>query len=350
MTLAPLTCEDDAAGPAQPSDGLRRAAPCGPADGTPLPAGISLLSRHGRSFRLAGRLLPGATLADAAELYAFCRTIDDLADETADPVVAAAALRSVRRAILSDDRHHPQASRFLVLQDRTGAATRAAIALIDAVLQDTGHVDTGHTSTGHTNTGHANIGPVRIADEAALLRYAYGVAGTVGLMMCAVLDARTRQAQAHAIDLGIAMQLTNIARDVIDDAARDRLYLPADWLPAGLAPSDIPGAPEPVFRAVERLLSCADRFYRSAELGCHHLPPRVRPAIRAAARLYDEIGLRILRRGPAYLGEGRCVVPGPRRLLLLARSLAGPPRGHAPAGRHDPALHAALGGLPGTSA
>ncbi len=287
---------------------------------------VALLARHGRSFRLAGRLLPGAMLRDAAGLYAFCRTVDDLADGTGDPGAARAALRAVRTAIVAGDGGQPEAALFLDLRERTGVAASAALCLVDTLLDD--------------------VGAVRVADEAALLRYAYGAAGTVGLMMCDVLGARDPGAGAHAIDLGIAMQLTNIARDVVEDAARDRLYLPAAWLPAGLGPADVADAAGPVFDAVREVLARAERRYRSAELGTRHLPARVRPAIRAASRLYEEIGLRVLRRGPGYLGEGRCVVPGPRRLVVLAGCLGGRGRG----GPHDRALHAALCGLPGAHA
>jgi phytoene synthase len=262
---------------------------------------IAILAREGRSFRLAGRLLPGATLLDAAELYAFCRTVDDLADETSDAGLARSALGSVRRAILTGDRRHLEAARFLSLQDRTGVSASAAITLIDTVKDD--------------------IGPVRVADEAGLLKYAYGAAGTVGLMMCAVLDASNPWAQTHAIHLGIAMQLTNIARDVIEDAAHDRIYLPATWLPPGLQPEDIPDTAGPVFLAVQHVLACAARSYRIAELGYRYLPRRVRPAIKVAARLYEEIGLCVLHRGSDYLQDERCVVPMRRKLLVLAKCL-----------------------------
>lgn len=280
-----------------------------------------MLARYGRSFRLAGRLLPGAILASAAELYAFCRTVDDLADEAADPAEARAALGVVRHAILAGDRDQPEAARFLALRDRTGASLQAAIALIDTVLSD--------------------LEPVRVPDEAALLRYAHGVAGTVGLMMCAVLDARDPGAEAHAVDLGIAMQLTNIARDVIEDAARGRVYLPATWLPPGIVAANVPAMAGAVFPGVERVLARADQFYRRAELGYRFLPARVRPAIQASARLYEEIGLRIARRGARYLHEGRCVVPTPRKLFLLAGCLA---KGRLAT------PHAALDGQPGAPA
>ena len=297
---------------------------------------VGVLARHGRTFRLAGRLLPRAMLSSAAELYAFCRAIDDMADEVADQAAGAAVdqdaaragLLRLRRAILARDASHPLAAQLFALP--AGVSTEAALALIDTVLSD--------------------LGPVRLADEAALLRYAYGVAGTVGLQMCAVLGVDDPCAAPHAIDLGVAMQLTNIARDVAEDARQDRLYLPAAWLPPGLQPSGVMDAPAPVFAAVQQVLARADRRYRSAERGFHHLPPRARPAIRAAARLYEEIGLRVLRRGPAYLHAGRCVVPLPRKLALLAGCLGAGVFGRVPAGPHDPMLHHALRGLPGVRA
>jgi len=287
---------------------------------------IAVLARHGRTFRLAGRLLPRATLSSAAHLYAFCRAVDDMADEGMDQGAAHAGLLHLRQAVLARDASHPLAAQLFALR----ASTEAAVALIDTVLSD--------------------LGPVRVADEAALLRYAYGVAGTVGLQMCAVLGVDDPRAAPHAIDLGVAMQLTNIARDVAEDAVRDRLYLPATWLPPGLEPAGVMEAPGPVFTAVQQVLARADRRYRSAERGFHHLPPRMRPAIRAAARLYEEIGLRVLRQGPGYLHSGRCVVPLPRKLLLLAGCLGAEVWGRVPAGPHDPMLHLTLRGLPGVRA
>ena len=266
---------------------------------------LAILARCGHSCRLAGRLLPAATLADAAELYAFCRGVDDLADESADPGSARAELLLLRAAVIDGDDKYPPAAPFIALQRRCGLDPTAAVALIDTVLSD--------------------LGPVRVADETALLRYAHGAAGTVGVMMCPILNVRAAIATTHAADLGIAMQLTNIARDVTEDAMQDRLYLPATWLPAGFDVARLHEASNEVFSAVRQLLALADQRYRSAELGYRDLPARMRPAIRAAGRIYEEIGLRILRFGPAYLGAGRCVVPLPRKLLLLAGSLIATP-------------------------
>lgn len=262
---------------------------------------VTVLAQYGRSFRLAGRLLPRDCLRDAARLYAFCRTVDDLADESTDPVAAMDSLLALRGAIIAGDRSHVLAQPFLALRDRLGVGTASAVTLIDTVMRD--------------------LEPVRLADEAALMEYAYGVAGTVGEMMCAVLGVSAAQALPYAVDLGMAMQLTNIARDVIEDAENDRVYLPATWLPDDVTPGILPSRATAVFAAVERLLACADRRYRSGERGISFLPPRVRPAIRAAARIYEEIGLRIQRKGPAYLSAGRCVVPTHRKMLLLVSSV-----------------------------
>ena len=281
---------------------------------------------HAKSFFFASHLLFGARRRAAFALYAFCRAVDDLADLSPDADAARAELLALHQALLHRTSATPLAAQFALLHQVTGACPEAAAALVATVLTD--------------------LGIVRMADEAALLRYAYGVAGTVGLMMCPVLGTHEPRAMAHAIDLGVAMQLTNIARDVADDAAQGRLYLPATWLPPGLSPSDVLDASGPVFHAVRQVLALADRRYRSAELGYRYLPPRVRPAIRAAARLYEEIGLRVLRHGPGYRAAGRCVVPLPRKLVLLAGCLAA----GLPHGPHDEVLHAALHGLPGAHA
>ena len=289
-------------------------------------AAVASLSRHGRTFHLAGRLLPQTVLTDAAELYAFCRSVDDLADEAPDPVAAKRELVRLRAALSAGTAEHPLALQFTRLRLDTGVSQAAAIALVDTVTLD--------------------LGPVRVPDEAALLQYAEGAAGTVGLMMCAVLGVHDARASAYARDLGVAMQLTNIARDVSEDALRDRLYLPASWLPSSLGPVDVTAAPGPVFLAVQKVLSLAESRYRSAELGYRYLPSRTRPAIRVAARLYEEIGLRVLRQGPSYLQMGRCVVPMSRKMVLLARCLTS----HWLAEPHEPLPQAPSRILPEMSA
>ena len=172
-----------------------------------------------------------------------------------------------------------------------------------------------------------------------LFDYCARVAGTVGAMMALVMDVRDERALARACELGVAMQLTNIARDVGEDARMGRIYLPLDWLRAeGLDPDSWLMAPlfsQAVARLVKRLLDEADTLYRRAEEGLWNLPRGCRPAILAARHIYADIGDEI-RRARLDSVNRRAVVSGRRKLVRVLQSLpcalAAPrrPRGHQP--------------------
>ena len=277
-----------------------------------------LLARAGKSFHLAGRFLPAERRRAATQLYAFCRGLDDLADETGD----AAQIEAVATALEKRDASHPLASLYLTLENPDAAP---AIALARALRDDTG--------------------PTEIADERALLRYCHGVAGTVGLMMARVLGATDSAAAWHAIDLGIALQLTNIARDTREDADRGRRYIPAAWL--DLPPASIRRAPDKVHASAMRCLALADPYYASGVAGLVYLPPESRRGILVAARVYREIGEELRRCGP-HRTEDRVVVPVWRKATLVAGALLGaaPWANEKPV--HDITLHRHLEGLVGS--
>jgi phytoene synthase len=174
-------------------------------------AAKAVLKRNSRSFHFASRFLGNRHGERAARLYALCRAIDDLADEAPDAVLADARLASLLQAIAADDHTDAIASAALALRAETGLPVDALEVLIYGVRSD--------------------LQPVAIPDEARLVDYAYSVAGTVGLMMCSVLDVDDPRAAPFAVDLGIAMQLTNIARDVGADA----LFIPETPLVVGAA-------------------------------------------------------------------------------------------------------------------
>ena len=168
----------------------------------------------------------------------------------------------------------------------------------------------------------SDLGHQAIADEPSLIRYAYLVAGTVGLMVCDVLDVDDPVACKAAINLGIAMQLTNIARDVHEDAVAGRRYLPATWWDA--APADI-AAPSPDMQrngaaAVLRLLNLADGYYASAQCGFAFLPLSSRIGLAVAARVYRGIGAELRRRGGAF-HQGRVYVPRWRKAVLTVAAI-----------------------------
>jgi phytoene synthase len=279
-----------------------------------------LLARAGKSFHLAGKFLPADRRQAATQLYAFCRGLDDLADETGD----AGQIEAVATALENNNRSHPLAALYLTLDDPDPAP---AIALARALGDDTG--------------------PTQIADERALLRYCHGVAGTVGLMMARVLGATEPAAAWHAIDLGIALQLTNIARDTREDADHGRRYIPATWLP--VPPLSMRGAPEIVHQAALQCLALSEPYYASGTAGLVYLPPESRRGILIASRVYREIGEELRRRGP-HRTEDRVVVPAWRKAMLVAGTLLGANSWSAEKPVHDSVLHRGLEGLVGSHA
>lgn len=279
------------------------------------------LHHHGRTFALASRFLPASSRDDAAVLYALCRLIDDLADEAPDAQKAhldLTALLAYLRAH-AGDAPTPNPSEdeldqllglpgtaalvnaWLEVARRRGIPLYPLEALVAGVLTDTG--------------------PVQVADDRELLTYCYRVAGTVGLLMCGVLDVRDTDSLPLAVELGIAMQLTNICRDVLEDAGRGRVYLPADRLrAAGTSPEALlrgDAEPRAVSMVVADLLHLADQRYARGEQGLIYLPARCRFAIRAAARMYRSIGVRLLHQGANPL-NGRTVVPWHGKAVGLA--------------------------------
>jgi phytoene synthase len=160
-----------------------------------------------------------------------------------------------------------------------------------------------------------------------LAAYAVRVAGTVGIMFALTMGVRSPQLLARACDLGIAMQLTNIARDVGEDAAAGRIYLPLAWMrEAGLDPAAWLAAPRlssALAHVIDRLLVTADEFYRRADAGIAALPALCRPGVHAARLIYAEIGKEIARNGHDSVTH-RAVVSKERKLALLAEALLPP--------------------------
>ena len=291
------------------------------------------LAANGKSFHWARRFLGERMGREAASLYAFCRLLDDMADGDIDD--GPARLAVIRSDLVAgrqgDD---PAFLTFVPLMREKRFPPDVLVALIDGLLEDQAE-------------------EVSLADEAALLRYAYRVAGTVGLLMCHVLDCHAPAARAHAIDLGIAMQLTNIARDVLEDAGMNRRYIPADWV-GGASPEDIrtaakaPGGPlcREVRGAVGRLLDLAESFYASGAEGFRYLPVRAHLAIAVAARVYRQIGIQLRDQDLAW-HAGRQVTSNSTKLRCSLMALASfRHRMTEPVAGHDGSLHVALRGLP----
>ena len=255
-----------------------------------------------RSFHTASLLLPDDVREAAYALYGFCRLSDDAVDVEGGQSDAVSRLRTRLDRIYAGDPGPGPVDRALA--DAVAAFAIPRI-LLDALLEGLEWDVSGRTYE-------------TLSDVHA---YAARVAGSVGGMMAALMGARSPELVARACDLGVAMQLTNIARDVGEDARNGRLYLPRDWLgEAGIEPDD--WLANPVYRpeigaVVARLLDHADTLYRRADAGIARLDPAFRPAIFAARRLYAEIGVPIRARGLDSVTQ-RATVSASRKAVLVA--------------------------------
>ena len=255
-----------------------------------------------RTFFAASLLLPRRVFEPAAALYAFCRSADDAVDLNGESV-AGLRLR-LHRAYAG----HP----LPIAADRALSAVVIGHAippeLPEALLEGFAWDSEGR----------------RYEDLDALLGYAARVAGSVGAMMAMLMGAREPEIVARACDLGVAMQLSNIARDVGEDARAGRLYLPLRWLrEVGIDPDA--WLARPVFTdalgtVIGRLLREADTLYARADVGIARLPASCRPGIQAARNLYQAIGRVVEERGLDSVSQ-RAFVPPARKTALLARGL-----------------------------
>jgi phytoene synthase len=249
---------------------------------------------------------------DAWLLYSWCRHADDVIDRQA-PAARPQALAELREQVesLYDDRPlaEPLWDALREVLERRRVPKEYLSTLLDGMQMDVERYT------------------YRTKDD--LLLYCHRVAGVVGLMMVQILGVDRRSALRAAAQLGLAMQLTNIARDVLEDWNDGRLYLPDEWLVAAGLPDlrkqvgqPLPNAAIPgVASVVERMLTLADEFYRAGDTGLVALDPRSALAIRTARAVYSEIGQRVRARG-CDVTRGRAVVSTGRKLALLGKSVA----------------------------
>ena len=278
----------------------------------------ALLHQGSLTFFAASLLLPRAVREPASALYAFCRVADDAVDHSRDADQAQAAL-----ALLRSRLDRACAGRPLPLTvDRALAHVVARHGIPAALPQALLEGFEWDLAGRHYDT----------LDQ--LHAYAARVAGSVGAMMALLMGVRSADGLARACDLGVAMQLSNIARDVGEDARMGRLYLPRAWMrQAGLDPDAWLANPRftpALGQVVQRLLDAADMLYARVDAGVALLPLACRPGINAARFLYAEIGHEVARRGLDSVAQRAVVAPG-RKAQLLGWSLLclWPPRADA---------------------
>lgn len=257
-----------------------------------------------KSFFAASLLLPARVRRPALALYAFCRHADDAVDSGGGSRSLAFLRERLTRVYAGCPLDIPA--------DR---------ALADVVAENEIPKDLPEALL---EGFEWDIEGRQYEELEDLKAYAARVAGAVGMMMAHLMDTRTSEALARACDLGIAMQLTNIARDVGEDARGGRLYLPRDWLKQERVGPDA-WLRRPVFspeigRVIGRLLDDAEALYERADSGIELLPADCRAGIAAARLLYAEIGHELIRRGCNSVSR-RTVVPTARKIRIVADAL-----------------------------
>ena len=250
--------------------------------------GRQIIAAHSKSFSLASRLLPRQIRDEAAIIYAWCRRVDDGID-LCPPAAQAAVLAGFESELGSIYRGDEQSDAILAAFQSIVVARKIPRDYPAELLAGMG----------------MDLKGVHYETFEGLLRYCHRVAGTVGLMMCHVMGVRDDRALRHAAHLGIAMQLTNICRDVAEDWQRGRIYVPANLLQH-----------DGIATVVRILLLRADEYYRSGDVGARFLSARCAFAVRAARRMYSGIGRELARRGFDPLRD-RVVVPWWRKILCV---------------------------------
>ncbi|MEE4203514.1 MAG: phytoene/squalene synthase family protein [Halieaceae bacterium] len=277
-----------------------------PTPRTDLSACRSALSTGSRSFWIASQLLPERLKNAACGLYAFCREADDAIDEGGD---AERALLMLKQRLDDIYAGRPQASATDRVLCQVVNQHHLPRELLDALLEGFRWDAQGR----------------RYDSLSALYAYSARVAGTVGVMMTLLMGVRDQAVLARAADLGVAMQLTNIARDVGEDARAGRLYLPLDTLNAvGLDPADFLAAPvfsPAVAVVIESLLTAADSLYARSRHGLSSLPWQYRQGILAAGNLYAGIGHQLRRLGHNSIDQ-RSILSSYQKFQLLMQSMS----------------------------
>ena len=219
------------------------------------------LSIYAKSFNWSGFFLPKKIYYKCSVLYDFCRTIDNIADQNKDLEIKKKELEEFRKKFEQKDKNDSVIKNMWNLMSERNISKKIVDDLFDGVNSDLKK-------------------EVRIETEKELLIYSYRVAGTVGLMMAKIFGVKKKESLQRAIDLGIAMQLTNIARDVVEDEKKNRVYLIK--------------SSNDIFKSIKNIILKADSFYDSSFEGIRDIPLNSRFSIIVARRVYRQIGKKIL--------------------------------------------------------
>ena len=244
------------------------------------------LADYAKSFNWAGFFLPKITYNDCSKLYSFCRILDNVVDEGRDLKVKTKRFNEIKNNFNNTDQFNSE--------EKQTINQNQYITIVDdmSVLADNNKINRIIINDLIEGVESDLKRQIKFSSVKDLLIYSYRVAGTVGLMMAKILNVNETRALKGAIDLGIAMQLTNIARDVIEDQKMNRQYI------------------KPDFENIEATIKLADMFYESSFSSIKKIPFKYRFAIIVARRVYRQIGRKILQKGnmETYQKSGKIYV------------------------------------------
>ena len=234
----------------------------------------NLLKKHAKSFYWASFFLSKETFNKCSSLYNFCRTLDDIVDDNNKLEIKKNNFLQFKKNFMNKDLNDPIIKEMWSIINSEKISEKVVTDLFDGVETDLEE-------------------KVRINSKKELLVYSYRVAGTVGLMMSKILKVKNKEALKGAIDLGIAMQLTNIARDVCEDRDRNRQYI------------------KPDFSAIKETINESQIFYQKSFSSISSIPLRSRFSVIVARRVYKKIGDYILKQNNSenYNKAGKIYVP-----------------------------------------
>ena len=240
------------------------------------------LKREGKSFYWASFFLPKNSKKNAGTLYSICRYFDDIADKNNKDQT------KYLEELIKEIRNN-KSNKINIFLKQNKINNSILIDLIEGLILDQRKI--------------------RIQNKDELIKYSYHVAGTVGLMMSKIIGVKHKKAARSAIDLGIGMQLTNIARDVYEDSQMKRIYLPANWIP-NISLTSLSNLEEinlehdkKITKAIHKLINLSEQFYKNGFAGLKYIPFSTRLGIFIAANIYRGIGIKIKYKKKKYIRE-----------------------------------------------
>ena len=277
-----------------------------------------IIQKYGKTFYWASFFLESKVKSRLFAIYTFCRKIDDLVDSNEEKLN-----KNMKKNF------HKRKEEFRGLEKRFHPSVKVVNQFMLGQKSDLSHKQ-----------------PESMNE---LIIYCYRVAGIVGLMVCDALEVKDNKIRHYAIDLGIAMQLTNICRDIKEDSAMGRVYLPMSIV-GNLNAIDVNIPNKDVYKKIKacqkKLLSLADNYYSSAEFAIPFLPGKTRLAIRVASKLYQAIGQKITNKNISYL-DSRVYVTKYEKFKITINNIFFKKKYFTKLTIHNKKLHSAITSFPG---